>query len=70
MASSQPEPRDPIKDDIVAAMAVADPEFVASLEEFNAAEDRGEPQPTYSTEEAWAYLQEQRARRRRRAGGS
>jgi hypothetical protein len=59
-----PEPRDPIEDDIADAMA--DPEFVASLEEFEAAEDRGEPLPTYSTEEVWAYLEEQRRKRAQR----
>lgn len=55
------EPHDPIEDDIAAAMA--DPEFVASLEEFDAAEARGEHKPTYSTEEVWAYIEAARAGR-------
>jgi hypothetical protein len=66
--ATQPEPYDPIEDDIAAAMA--DPEFVASLEEFDAAEARGEPEPTYSTEEVWAYIEEQRKLRQGRGGRS
>jgi hypothetical protein len=63
--ASQPEPHDPIEDDIAAAMA--DPEFRAWLDEDLAREERGEEEPTYSTEEVWAYIEEQR---RRRSGAS
>jgi hypothetical protein len=56
-------PPDPIEDDI--AEALTDPEFSDSLDEYLAAEARGEPEPTYSTEEVWAHLQEER---RKRAG--
>jgi hypothetical protein len=52
-----------IEDDIAAALL--DPEFVASLKEFDDAEARGEPEPTYSTEEVWAYLEQLRKLRRR-----
>ena len=60
--ATQPEPRDPIEDDI--AEALAHPEFRAWLDEDLAREERGEEEPTYSTEEVWAHLEEDRRRRR------
>lgn len=52
------EPRDPTEDDI--AEALADPEFLAGLQEDEAAEARGEPVPTYSDEEVRRWLEEGR----------
>jgi hypothetical protein len=53
-------PIDPIEEDIEEALA--DPEFRAWLEADLAREDRGEPGPTYSTEEVREYLAERRHR--------
>jgi hypothetical protein len=52
-------PRDPMEDDVAAAMA--DPEFRAWLNEDLAREERGEDEPTYSTEEVWAYIEDLRS---------
>ena len=59
-AMAQPEPRDPIEDDI--AEALADPEFLASLEGDEAAEDREEPLESIVGEDAEAFFAELRRR--------
>jgi hypothetical protein len=58
------QPIDPIEEHI--AQAMADPKFVASLEEIEAADERGELE-TVSDEELGRHLEDARRRRRARA---